>query len=108
MELYISISAVGFLVLLMVNFYLFAKVENLRKKIKDVNSKMITMSGNIEFMKGVELDFSVLEDKCKDEIEQIQIQVENIFNKVNEEIENQSNDIEELELKVEELSQVSK
>ncbi|MEI7891368.1 MAG: hypothetical protein WCI36_05380 [bacterium] len=106
MEIYFSILAVAFLALLVVNFYLFAKVKSISKKFKDLNSRMTTIGGDIEFVKGVELDFSVLEDKCKDEIEQMQIQVETIFNKVTEEIDNHGKTIEELETKIEELEKL--
>ena len=104
MEIYLSIFALAFLILLFSNFYIFAKLRNTNKKVKELNSRLTTVSGSVEYIKGVELDFSSLEDKCKDEIEQMQIQVETIFNKVTEEIDKQGKDIEELETKVEELS----
>ncbi len=106
MELYLSILAVAFMILLLVNFYLLATVKSLSKKFKELGSKLALATGSIEYIKGIELDVSVLEDKFKDEIEQLQVQIENVSNKVTEEIDNQDKSIEELKSEVEDLGEL--
>jgi hypothetical protein len=63
MEIFALIFVLAFGVLLVVNFLLYKKVTGMRRRIKEMYEKMKTMSANIDYIQGIELDFSSLEEK---------------------------------------------
>ncbi|NTW27665.1 MAG: hypothetical protein HGA36_05035 [Candidatus Moranbacteria bacterium] len=103
MEIYLSFFAVAFIVLLAVNLSLFLKVRSMSKKFKNVNSKLTTLGGNMEYIKGIELDFSSLEEKMRDEMEQLENRTNDNFTEIEKTVDEHEEEIEELKEKVEEL-----
>ena len=103
MEIYISILGIALLVAASVNFWLFSKIASLNKKFKGLKLKIDVINDGVKYIKGIELDFSSLEEKFKDELEQLENQTADNFTEIETTIEEQEAEIEELKLKVEEL-----
>ena len=103
MELYLSSFAVAFMVVLLVIFYLFAKVSHLGKKFDEIDSKIKGVNENTNYIKGIELDFSTLEEKMKDEMEQLENQANDNLTEIEKVIDEHEEEIKELKSKVEEL-----
>ena len=106
MEIFISILGIAFLVAVAVNFWLFSKIASLNKKFKSLKSKIDDIDDGVKYIKGIELDFSSLEEKFKDEMEQFENQTDDNFTEMGILIERQEEEIEELKSKVEELEKL--
>ncbi len=103
MESYLSILGVALLVAIGVNSWLFSKIVSLNKKFKGLKSKIDVIRNDLKYIKGLELDFSSLEEKFKDELEQFGNQTADNFTELEQVVDEHAEVIEELKLKVEEL-----
>lgn len=102
METLIAFIALAAVVLLGIIIWLLRKVVGMKKQVDELYAEIKTMDSDIKYMKGLELDFSSLEDKNKD-AEQMSTEMINTLSEIVEEVNRQKDTIKELEEKVEEL-----
>jgi len=91
------------IILLGIIWFFMRKVRRLETRLNKIMKMFETLGADIRQIKGIELDFSSLEDQIKEKEEEIMSQMMQKYGQLESDIENLENEMKDINAKMEEI-----
>jgi septal ring factor EnvC (AmiA/AmiB activator) len=91
------------IILLGIIWFFMRKVRRLELRLNKIMKMFETLGADIRQIKGIELDFSVLEDQIEEKGEQLMSQIRQEYGQLESDIENLEKEVEDVNAEMEEI-----